>query len=335
LTPEDQAIMAEHRNSGLPHNEGRGGNPNMEAIRELAALIDRHTGSDGQHKTAVPGLCLVRCSTPTPPLHAVHVPGICIIAQGAKRVSLGGKDYRYDAAKFLAASVDVPVAACIVEATPEQPYLCFRLDLDRQVLATLNLEMPPRPPARERNSPRHGLFLSETTPDLACVAARLVRLLDNPVDIPVLAPLLIKELHYRLLTSEQADVIRHIACGESRIQQITRAICWIRENYNRPFSVERLAQDVGMSPSTLHEHFKSVTSLTPLQYQKQLRLQEARRLMLTGQKDAARAAHAVGYESSSQFSREYSRFFGLSPGRDSTRLRQSMREGRPGGLQAS
>lgn len=304
----------------------------MQAIRELAALITRHAATDGQHQTAVPGLTLLRCSSPTPPRHAVHAPAICIIAQGAKVVSLAGCDYRYDAAKYLAVSVDVPVTGCIIEAEADEPYLCFKLDLDRQVLATLNLEMPP-PPARERAGPRRGLFLAETTPQLAEVAARLVRLLDTPDDIPVLAPLLTKELHYRLLTSEQADVIRHIACGESRIQQITRAICWIRENYNRPFSVDRLAQDVGMSPSTLHEHFKAVTSLTPLQYQKQLRLQEARRLMLTGQKDAARAAHAVGYESSSQFSREYARFFGMSPGRDSMRLRQSMLEGGPSVLQ--
>ena len=158
-----------------------------------------------------------------------------------------------------------------------------------------------------------------------------MRLLDAPHDIAVLAPLLLKEFHYRLLTGEHADTVRHCARGDGRIAQVTRAICWIKDHYNRPLSVERLAGEVGMSSSTLHEHFKTVTSMSPLQYQKQLRLQEARRLMLAGSIDAARAGHAVGYESSSQFSREYARFFGLSPGRDATRLRQSLQAG---GLQA-
>lgn len=300
----------------------------MQAIRELATLIDRHAPDEGMHRRAeIPGMWLVRSDQTTHPLHVVHAPAVCIIAQGSKLVSLAGSDYRYDTAKYLVVSVDLPVTGCVTDATKEKPYLCLRVDFDPQLLAALELELPRRAAPRARGAaPLRGLFLSEITASLADVAARLVGLLDTPDDIPVLAPLLLKELHYRLLISEHAEVVRHIARGEGRMAQVTRAICWIKDNFDQPLSVERLAGDVGMSSSTLHEHFKSVTSMSPLQYQKQLRLQEARRLMLTGAKDAARAGHAVGYESSSQFSREYARFFGLSPGRDSTRLRQSMLE---------
>lgn len=305
----------------------------MEPIRELATLIARHRPDDGMRRTEVPGMWLIRSARPTEPLHVVHAPAVCIIAQGEKLVSLAGADYRYDPAKVLVVSVDLPVTGCVTRASPGEPYLCLRVDLDPQLLAALELDLPARPPARTRAAPVRGLFLSETTPALADLGVRLVRLLDTPQDIAVLAPLLLKELHYRLLTGEHADVVRHIACREGRMAQVTRAICWIKEHYQRPLSVERLASDVGMSPSTLHEHFKAVTSLSPLQYQKQLRLQEARRLMLTGLKDAAGAGHAVGYESSSQFSREYARFFGMPPGRDSMRLREAMLDGGQGLLQ--
>lgn len=307
----------------------------MQAIRELADLIARHAPDEGMHQSPVPNMWLIRSDRTTEPLHVVHVPAVCIIAQGAKLVSLAGNDYRYDPAKYLVVSVDLPVTGCVTQASAHEPYLCLRVDLDPQALAALDLELPAHPaPCARGAPPSRGLLLCETTPGLADVAARLVRLLDAPQDIPVLAPLLLKELYYRLLTGEHAAVVRHIARGEGRMAQVTRAICWIKKNFNRPLSVERLASDVGMSSSTLHEHFKSVTSMSPLQYQKQLRLQEARRLMLTGAKDAARAGHAVGYESSSQFSREYARFFGMSPGRDSTRLRQSMRDGQASVLQA-
>jgi AraC-like DNA-binding protein len=283
----------------------------MHAIRELATLIAQHVPGDGMHQSPIPGMWLIQSNHTTEPLRVVHTPAVCIIAQGAKLVSLAGTDYRYDTAKFLVVSVDLPVTGCVTEASEDEPYLCLRIDLDAQLLAALDLELPTRPDTRG-TLPSRGLFLSETTPVVLDVATRLVRLLGAPDDndIAVLGPLLLKELHYRLLTGEHADVVRHCARGDGRMAQVTRAICWIKNNYNRPLSIERLAGDVGMSSSTLHEHFKTVTSMSPLQYQKQLRLQEARRLMLTGSTDAARAGHAVGYESSSQFSREYARFFG-------------------------
>ncbi|WP_312519967.1 AraC family transcriptional regulator [Massilia sp.] len=305
----------------------------MQAIHDLAARIARHQHTDGMQQTAVPGMWLIRSAQPTRPLQVLHVPAVCIIAQGAKVVTLGGDDYRYDPAKYLVVSVDLPLTGSVTEASPEEPYLCLRVDLDPQLLAAIDLELPPSPGKPVRGAAARGLYLSQTTPAMVDVGARLVRLLEAPQDIAILAPLLIRELHYRLLTGEHAGVVRHIACGEGRMAQITRAICWIKSNYNRPLSVERLAGEVGMSASTLHEHFKAVTAMSPLQYQKQLRLQEARRLMLTGLKDAARAGHAVGYESSSQFSREYARFFGMSPGRDSMRLREAMLDGGPSVLQ--
>lgn len=305
----------------------------MQAIRDLATLIAQHVPGDGMHASPIPGMWLICSGQTTEPLRVVHTPAVCIIAQGAKLVSLGGVDYRYDTAKFLVVSVDLPVTGCVTLATEDEPYLCLRVDLDAQLLATLDLELPARPAARPM-APARGLFLSETTPALLDVATRLLRLLDAPQDIAVLAPLLLKEFHYRLLSGEHAAVVRYCARGDGRMAQVTRAICWIKNNYNRPLSVERLAVDVGMSSSTLHEHFKTVTSMSPLQYQKQLRLQEARRLMLAGRLDAARAGHAVGYESSSQFSREYARFFGLSPGRDATRMRQSLHDGAAHTLQA-
>ena len=305
----------------------------MQAIRDLASQIAQHVPGDGMHQSPVPGMWLIRSDQTTEPLNIVHAPAVCIIAQGAKLVSLAGTDYRYDTAKFLVISVDLPVTGCVTLATQDEPYLCLRVDLDAQLLAALDLEAPARP-AAPNTPPARGLFLQETNPALLDVANRMMRLLDAPQDIAVLAPLLRKEFHYRLLTGEHAAMVRHCARSDGRMAQVTRAICWIKDNYNRPLSVERLACDVGMSTSTLHEHFKTVTSMSPLQYQKQLRLQEARRLMLTGSTDAARAGHAVGYESSSQFSREYARFFGLSPGRDSTRLRQSLQDGGAGWLQA-
>jgi len=305
----------------------------MGAIHDLAGLIARHQELDGMRQTEVPGMWLIRSAQPTRPLQVLHVPAVCIIAQGAKMVTLGGDDYRYDPAKYLVVSVDLPLTGSVTEASPGEPYLCLRVDLDPQLLAAIDLELPPSPSKPARGAAARGLYLSQTTPEMVDVGTRLVRLLDTPQDIAILAPLLVRELHYRLLTGEHAGVVRHIACGEGRLAQITRAICWIKNNYNRPLSVERLAGEVGMSASTLHEHFKSVTAMSPLQYQKQLRLQEARRLMLTGLKDAARAGHAVGYESSSQFSREYARFFGMPPGKDSMRLREAMLDGGPSVLQ--
>jgi AraC-like DNA-binding protein len=293
----------------------------LAAAEELAGLIEQFTADDGVHQTAVPRLVLIRTAYPTAQIHAVQQPAVCIVARGRKRVMAGQQVFEYDPAKYLIASVDVPIIGQVIEASPEAPYLCLRLDLDPAAMGALMLEADMRRMDGEQPGP--ALSLSSVTPELLDSAIRLVRLLGNPRDIPILAPLAEREILYRLLTGEQAPRLRQIAFAESKLQQVNRAISWIKANFREPFSIEAVATEARMSPSTLHEHFRAVTSMSPLQYQKQLRLQEARRLILSQSLDAAVAGHAVGYDSPSQFSREYKRVFGEPPARDIARLRAS------------
>jgi len=291
----------------------------MSAIRELAALIERFAPTDGVHVTGIPRLMAVRLSQPSEPIHAVHEPALCVIAQGAKQVVLGDQLYRYDAASCLVVSLDLPVIGQVIEASPQQPYLCVKLALDPATIAALILET--NPAADKAAAPGRGMALSPVTPALLDAVIRLTALLASPADIPVLAPLAEREILYRLLTGEQAPRLRQIALADSKLQQVNRAIGWIKRNYREAFSIEIVAAEARMSPSALHQHFKAVTAMSPLQYQKQLRLQEARRLILAKAQDAASAGFEVGYDSPSQFSREYSRLFGAPPRRDVARLR--------------
>lgn len=284
---------------------------------DLASLIARHAPEDGMHDMPVPGLAVIRYSHPTDRVPVLHEPAVCIIAQGAKVVLLGEEAYRFDRASHLVVSVDLPLVGQVVEATPERPYLCVRVDLQPALLGELMLQQPPQPGGETAR----GLHLSRTTPEMVDAVGRLLGLLDRPQDTPILAPLIRREIHYRLLTGDQAGIVRQIGAPDSRLSQVNRAIAWIRANYDRPFSIEALAREAGMSPSALHQHFRAVTTLSPLQYQKQIRLQEARRLMLGEARDAQAAGFQVGYESPSQFSREYARLFGAPPARDAARLR--------------
>jgi AraC-like DNA-binding protein len=284
-------------------------------------LIEQFTGTDGVHATSIPRVFLLRSSHPTDQLHAVQEPAVCFVAQGRERVMAGSSVYVYDRAKYLIASVDVPIVGQILEASPAAPYLCLRLDLEPAAIGALMLEA--KAPGVGSDAPGPALSLSSITPELLDAAIRLVRLLAVPRDIPILAPLAEREVLYRLLLGDQASKLRQIAFAESKLQQINRAIGWIKRNYRERFSIEAVAAEARMSSSTLHEHFKAVTSMSPLQYQKQLRLQEARRLILSQSLDAATASHSVGYESPSQFSREYKRTFGAPPAQDIARLRAS------------
>jgi len=293
----------------------------MQQVEQLAALIARFATSDGVHQTPIPRLSLIRSAQPTEPLHALHEPALCVIAQGRKQVMLGERIYRYDPAQYLVVSVDLPVIGQVLEASLEQPYLCFRLDLDPVAIGALLLETGPI--AGQPAAPGSGLTLNLVTPALLDAVIRLIGLLAVPGDIAVLAPLAEREILYRLMTGEQAARLRQIAVAESKLQQVNRAIGWIKRNYRKSFSVEAVADEARMSPSALHQHFKAVTAMSPLQYQKQLRLQEARRLILGNTLDAASAGFRVGYESPSQFSREYSRLFGAPPLRDAARLRNA------------
>jgi AraC-like DNA-binding protein len=253
------------------------------------------------------------------PLHTIYQPAVCFMAQGSKRAMAGDNLYSYKQGDYLIASVDVPIVSQITQASPKHPFLCLRLELDLGVIGGLMLESDIERASRDQPLP--SLEVSLMDDELIDAAIRLLRLARTPRDIPILAPLAEREIIYRLLRGEQTSRLGQIAFSESKLQQINRAIAWIKTNFRGAFSVEDLADEARMSASSLHQHFKTVTGMTPLQYQKQMRLQEARRLMLTEATDAAMAGHSVGYDSPSQFSREYRRLFGAPPLRDIEKLR--------------
>lgn len=290
------------------------------AQAELAERIARWTGENNQLTTAIPSLTLYRWETPTEPTSYLHPSSICLIAQGSKRVMLGEDTYEYDANHFLITSVGLPVVAQILEASTEKPYLGLRLELDQRMIAELMVDSThplPRKPETGR-----AMAVSELPLPLLSAFQRLIDLLDEPNDIPVLAPLLQREIFYRLLMGDQGPRLRQIVTAGSHSHQIARAIDWLKDNFNQPLRLDDLAAYSGMSTSSLHHHFRSLTAMSPLQFQKRLRLNEARQLMLTERLDAATASFQVGYESPSQFSREYSRLFGAPPLRDIKNLHQ-------------
>ncbi len=295
-----------------------------EKQEELTALLERLTSVDGNHPTAIGPLTLHRLSAPSPPAHGVLKPTFCLVAQGSKLTVLGEETHTHDPLRFLLLSVDLPLTVQVLEASPDAPYLGLCLDIDPRQIGALLLEMASAedavPPAGQAAAAR-GLSLSRTDAPLLEASLRLLRLLDTPRDVPMLAPPAVREVLYRLLTGEQGGRLRQIAVHNSLTQRIARATEWIKRHYAEPLSVDTLAQEVCMSASGLHHHFKAVTALSPLQYQKHLRLQEARRLMLSEALDAATAGYRVGYQSPSQFSREYRRLFGFPPRQDLARLR--------------
>ncbi|MBL8644128.1 MAG: AraC family transcriptional regulator [Rhodospirillaceae bacterium] len=288
----------------------------------FAALIEQYTKTDGIHLCALPRVELIRYSAPTAPMPTLYQPALCILAQGKKQVMIGEDVLVYDTHNYLAVSVDMPATGQVLEASARKPYLCIKLDLDMGQIAELMIAMGlDRAVPAQRKLPPRGMAVAALTPDLLDAVVRLLTLLATPQDIPIMAPLIEREIMYRLLMGPEGARLQHMAHAESHNQQIVRAITWIKKNYDKPFSMDKLARAAGMSRSSLHEHFKAVTAMSPLQYQKQIRLQEARRMILLGAQDAATAGHNVGYESPSQFSREYSRLFGAPPVRDAARLR--------------
>lgn len=294
----------------------------MEKLADIAAIIARNVSSDGFHTTAIERVTLVRSSTVTMPMPNVYRPQLCLVAQGHKEVTLGDRVFRYAPGRYGVVTYDLPAIGHVVDATPDKPYLCMYLDFDPVMLGDLALRVPPPPAAP---SPTIGKSVSDAGIDLLDAVLRLLRLLDNLSALPVLGPLGEQEILYHLLAGPDGARMRHVTSSQGRVAQVGRAIAWIGKNFRKPFSLERLAAEAGMSQSSLHEHFRAVTAMTPLQFQKQLRLQDARSLMLVENIDVATAAFRVGYESSSQFSREYRRHFGESPARDIARLRASPR----------
>ena len=287
---------------------------------ELAAIISRHCQADGGVDTAIPNLKLFRGSNTEVPNCAIMTSVFAMMAQGAKRITVGDDTYDYDARHYMISSVDLPIFARITQASIAEPYLGLGLAIDPLKINELTAAMPKN---RAFEGVDRGIAVGLLSVDIQNTALRLARLLDTPADIPVLAPIIERELLYRLLAGPLGSRLRQAAASGSHSHQIVRAIDWLKANLDQPLSIERLASLANMSRSSLHHHFKALTAMTPLQYQKQLRLQEARRLMLVSDTDAASAAHHVGYESPSQFNREYRRMFGAPPGRDVAQFRQS------------
>ena len=287
---------------------------------ELAALVARHTSvqENGAYPTAIDSLEFMRESEPATAIPGISEPLLAIIVQGRKEVLLNEETYRYGVAQYLVLSVDLPVRGCVVEATPDRPYLGFKLNLDPvqlcEIIAQIKIDISKKESVR-------GLFVSNADSSLIDCAIRLTKLLDTPQDIPFLAPMIVREICYRLLIGEQGEAVRQIATAGSNMQRIAEVIKRLKADFIKPLRIEELALAANMSASSLHRHFKEVTSMSPLQYQKQLKLLSARRMMLAENADATQAAYQVGYESASQFSREYARMFGAPPIRDIERLR--------------
>lgn len=286
----------------------------------LAALINRQTNGkgNGAHATAINSLVFMREWDTSTAIQAVSEPLLAIVVQGQKEMLLNEKTYRYGVAQYLVVSVDLPLCGCAVEATPVQPYLGFKLKLDPAQLCDIITQT--NSGICKQESVR-GWFINDADPSLIDCAIRLTKLLDTPQDIPFLAPMIIREIYYRLLIGEQGEAVRQIATSGSNMQRIAEIIRQIKADFIKPLRIEDLAEQANMSTSSFHRHFKVVTSMSPLQYQKQLRLLKARQTMLAENVDATQAAYQVGYESTSQFSREYTRMFGAPPIRDIERLR--------------
>ncbi|SFL50144.1 AraC-type DNA-binding protein [Paenibacillus sp. 1_12] len=286
---------------------------------ELAKLIKRYSVQDGVHATAIPTLFFIRRSKLTGPSYGVYKPSLCIVVQGAKEVWLAQERFKYDPADYLIASVDLPVTAQVTEASSDIPYLGFRLEFTAseilEVLSDSKIRITPK------GNAERAMFVGEMELPIMDSILRLARLLDNPKDIPFLAPIYTKEILFRLLQGQYGVALAQIAMEGSCTYGIRDAIEQISNNYDKPLRIEELAEIASMSISSFHRHFKEVTAMSPIQFQKQLRLQVARRLLLTESADAADVAFRVGYESPSQFSREYSRMFGFPPRQDIKRLR--------------
>jgi AraC-like DNA-binding protein len=292
----------------------------MMQLDELRTLLARHARPD--YSTAIDGVLISKVDRALPPSPAMSGTVLAVIAQGAKRLALGDRVYEYRAGQYLVASVDLPVTGHFTEATQERPALGFGLTLRPDAVAELLLNAGPGATPAAAAPP--GIAVSDAPAELLDAVVRLLRLLDQPRDRAVLAPMVIREILWRLITGEQGDVVRQLGVADSSLRHVARAVRWIRDNYAQPFRVEDVARLAGMSVSAFHRNFQAVTAMSPIQFQKQIRLQEARLLLATRPTDIAGVGLRVGYDSPSQFSREYRRQFGAPPREDATRLRPAL-----------
>jgi AraC-like DNA-binding protein len=285
----------------------------MDTLNELRDIVGRH--ADRQRRLSpLPRIGLYRDEAAPQPVSGVHLPMMALILSGAKEIAIGERHFRYDPASYFIATVELPASGCVKLNRPDETYLAVSLDLDSDRLAAL---LPEVDAQQSKSEP--AFAVNPITPELLDAWLRLLRLLDTPKDIAALAPLCEQEILYRLLHGPQGGMLRQIARADSRLSHVRRAISLIRARFDQPLRMEVLAEEAGMSPASFYRHFKAATAMSPLQYQKSLRLQDARRLMVAGREVAA-AAHAVGYASAQQFSREYARMFGAAPSRDVRKL---------------
>ena len=292
-----------------------------ERQQDLSSRVARLAPVDGTHQSALPSLALTRGSTSTVCMPTVYQPCLGIVVQGRKRAILNDEVFHYDALNYLVVSVTLPAMGQVLEASPERPYLSLRLNLDLEEIARLLLELGDRGPSP--TTADRGLFVARMDEPLLDAVLRMVKLLDAPDDIAVLGPVVQREIYYRMLRGELGYRLVDLAQAEGGNHRIVRAIEWLKQRYAAPLRIEEIADAVHMSPSALHHRFKAVTAMSPLQYQKHLRLHEARRLMFADGIECAAAGHRVGYESASQFSREYRRLFGAPPRTEIARLRET------------
>lgn len=281
---------------------------------KLSKIIDKFTVGQTRFDTPIKGLSFHRSETPTEPTSYMFSPHFCLIAQGAKHIILDTENYIYDAQSYVVSSVDLPLVSKIIKASKEEPYLGLTLELDLSEIAKIMSEI--NLPNTSNNEGGRGIGVCKLSDHLSDAIERLVVLLDTPSDIVVLAPVIKKEIYYRLLLEGQGHRLQQILSAGTQTNKISNAIDWLKNNFNSPFYIRDLANNVGMSESSFHHHFKALTALSPLQYQKKVRLNEAKRLMLIEKLDVADASFRVGYESPTQFTREYKRMFGNSPAKD-------------------
>lgn len=288
-----------------------------QLLRAVRRYGEAHADANGIAQTPISGLVTVRATAPTELLHSVSRPLVCLVVQGSKQVTMGTQAFPFSAGDTLLITADVPIVSQITRANVAAPYLSLALELDLAVISELAVEM-----GAERVADTAPVRVDPTDAEVADAALRLMRLLDRPASVPVLQAQLVREMHYWLLAGKHGSAIRQLGWPEGHVQRIARAIAVLRTDYAQSVPVERLAALAGMSPSSFHQHFRNVTSLSPLQFQKHLRLIEARRLMMSEGASASSAAFAVGYESVSQFTREYARLFGLPPVKDTKAVRK-------------
>jgi AraC-like DNA-binding protein len=288
----------------------------MDEFREL---LDRHARPD--LATAIDGVRICRSEHTAAPESSMSGTVVAIIAQGRKRLALGDCFYDYGVGQYLVASVDLPVTGQVIDAVPGRPALGFGMTLEPAAIAELMLRAGPGDLPRSSGTSRPGIAVSDAPDELLDAVVRLLRLLDRPRDRRTLAPLVKREILWRLITGDQGDAVRQLGLADSSLRHITRAAQWIRENYARPFRVEEVAQLSGLSVSAFHRNFQAVTAMSPIQFQKHIRLQAARLLLADSPNDITGVGNRVGYDSPSQFSREYRRLFGAPPSRDAVRIR--------------